>query len=403
MEAADEERRAVETVEEEAAAQLPPLALGDASGSSAEEDMRRLKETAASVMSAEEIERQLDEEEEAQWLEENGAGEQPEPITQGKPTGSGADTDDVPYHLVLDKTPEGSAMGTAIEGPAAETEGFGLRQLEGMSPNPLAAEALVEDIMRRPKEDAEKQPGKIRLDRKPEPTQDERAIFRDETLEEASSFAPLAALTKQQQEDELPPPSSAALPPEVIAALADDIVRRPALDAEKQPGKLSIEKTPDEALRKDESSIFKDQVLDELEEEEAWRARFAAGPNQAPTFNPTILPNMEEALSEDIARRPEEGAEKQPGPIALDRPREASDAAADPALFKDEVMDDWMLSVASLAAGPAPAGTPEVRANIRKPTKPEPISSPFGCFWDVHRSEWYPSHAGHATACRNES
>ena len=219
------------------------------------------------------------------------------------------------------------------------------RQLPGWRGTraPAGAEReLEEDKSRRPAEDAEKQPGKITLDKagREEPEVDPNKLLQDEDLDEKTLRKAKAAAAGEdgaKEEGRRAEPAGGVSDEE----LAEDMSRRPAQDAEKQPGKIKLDKKPGE--EKPDEVIFKDEPLDE---ERVPKAAAADAP----------APDLDAAIAEDMSRRPELDAEKQPSKIELEKPPAPAVEVAK--LLKDEVLDERMMALAGLAGGPDQAAAP---------------------------------------------
>ena len=118
---------------------------------------------------------------------------------------------------------------------------------------------LADDLARRPALDAEKQPGRIELDKAPLELKEERKAFKDELLDEVEALAKAAEEGAAGRPvgggEEAAGAPATAQEPALDKRLSDDLDRRPAEDAEKQPGKIDLVRAPEEAPP--ETKIFK--------------------------------------------------------------------------------------------------------------------------------------------------
>ena len=135
----------------------------------------------------------------------------------------------------------------------------GYKPAGGELPPAVEEVQLADDLARRPALDAEKQPGRIELDKQPLDLVEERSAFKDELLEEVEALAQAAEGAAGSplggQHASVPAAGAATKEPVLDKLLLDDLVRRPAKDAEKQPGRIELVKAPEEAPA--EAKIFK--------------------------------------------------------------------------------------------------------------------------------------------------
>ena len=206
--------------------------------------------------------------------------------------------------------------------------------------DPLAVEhereRLAADEARRPALDKEKLPGVNALDKRGGDVKDAAELLKDEDLDAAM----LGVLARGENLAPSPGSAGEVLGVQTAAAgdkpageltavgatvqLADDLARRPALHAEKQPGRSEPDRQPLE---------LREELKDELPEEVEPLAQAAEGAAGRPVGGggraagaPAAAagePALDKRLLDD--RRPDEEVEKQPGKtVELDKaPQEA--------------------------------------------------------------------------------